>query len=255
MKVFDEYSDYYDMLYKDKDYASEAGFIDTIIKKYLPTAKSVLDLGCGTGNHDFLLARKGYDVTGIDSSESNIIKAISKLSHLDESGSHLGFYHGDIRTYRANKTYDVVISLFHVISYQITNADLKSVFETVKVHLNENGLFIFDCWYGPAVLTERPETRIKKVENKDTGIIRIAEPEIFPNENKVHVKYHILAIDKVTNTVTEVKETHPMRYLFKPEIDEYLFALGLEVVEYSEWMTGKPPGLNSWGVVFFVRHK
>lgn len=255
MKVFDEYSDYYDILYKDKDYASEASFIDTIIKRYCPTAKSVFNLGCGTGNHDFLLAKKGYNITGIDSSVSNIKKAISKLSYLDESGSLLGFHIGDIRTYRANKTYDVVISLFHVISYQITNADLKSVFETAKVHLNENGLFIFDCWYGPAVLTERPEIRIKKVENKDTRIIRIAEPEIFPNENKVHVKYHLLAIDKVTNNVTEVKETHSMRYLFKPEIDELLFALGLKVVECAAWMTGNPPGFNSWGVVFLVRHK
>ncbi|MBM4053453.1 MAG: class I SAM-dependent methyltransferase [Planctomycetes bacterium] len=255
MKVFDEYSDYYDLLYKDKDYASEASFIDTIIKKYRPTAKSVLNLGCGTGNHDFLLAQKGYDITGIDSSESNIKKAISKLSDLDEPGNHLGFHYGDIRTYRANKTYDIVISLFHVISYQITNADLKSVFETVKVHLNENGLFIFDCWYGPAVLTERPEIRIKKVENEDTGIMRIAEPEIFPNENKVHVKYHILVIDKRTNNVKEIRETHPMRYLFKPEIDEYLSALGLEVVECAEWMTGKPPGFKSWGVVFVVKNQ
>lgn len=32
MKVFDKYSEYYDILYNDKDYASEAGFIDTIIK-------------------------------------------------------------------------------------------------------------------------------------------------------------------------------------------------------------------------------
>lgn len=250
MKVFDEYSDYYDMLYKDKDYASEASFIDTIIKRYCPTAKSVLNLGCGTGNHDFLLAKKGYDITGIDSSESNIKKAISKLSYLDESGSLLGFHHGDIRTYRANKTYDVVISLFHVMSYQVTNGDLKSAFETAKIHLNKGGLFIFDCWYGPAVLTERPETRIKRVENKDTRIIRIAEPEIFPNENNVHVKYHVLIMDKVTNKVSEVRETHPMRYLFKPEIDELASVSGLNIVECAEWMTYNPLGLNTWKAYF-----
>ncbi|MCF6147394.1 MAG: class I SAM-dependent methyltransferase [Candidatus Kuenenia sp.] len=255
MKVFDKYSDYYDILYNDKDYASEGNFIDSIIKKYRPNAKSILNLGCGTGNHDFLLAQKGYEITGIDCSESNIKKAHLKLMDIDEFKNCLDFQNGDIRTYRASKTYDIVISLFHVISYQIINADLKSVFETVKIHLNKNGLFIFDCWYGPAVLHMRPETRIKEVENNEVRIIRIAEPEIFPNENKVHVNYHVLIIDKVTNKVTEIKETHPMRYLFKPEIDELLFTSGFEIVECTEWMTGNLPGFNSWGVVFVVKNQ
>lgn len=250
MKVFDKYSEYYDILYNDKDYASEAGFIDTIIKKYRPNAKSILNLGCGTGTHDFLLAQKGYDITGIDCSGSNIKKANSKLTDIDKFKNCLEFHEGDVRIYRANKTYDIVISLFHVISYQITNSDLKSVFETVKIHLNNNGLFIFDCWYGPAVLHVRPETRIKRVESKDTRIIRIAEPEIFPNENKVHVKYHVFVIDKVTNNVTEIRETHPMRYLFKPEIDELVSVSGLNTLECAEWMTDNPLGLNTWKAYF-----
>lgn len=253
MKVFDKYSEYYDILYNDKDYASEAGFIDTIIKKYRPSAKSILNLGCGTGNHDFLLAKKGYDITGIDCSESNIKKANSKLTDIDEFKNCLEFHKGDIRTYGANKTYDIVISLFHVISYQTTNADLKSVFETVKIHLNNDGLFIFDCWYGPAVLHLRPETRIKEVENNKIRIIRIAEPEVYPNENKVHVNYHLLVMDKATNNVTEIRETHPMRYLFKQEVDELLITSGLEVVEYAEWMTGNPLSLKTWNAYFIAK--
>ena len=46
-----------------------------------------------------------------------------------------------------------------------------------------------------------------------------------------------------------------MRYLFRPEIDELLITSGLEVVEYAEWMTGNPPGFNSWGVVFVVKNQ
>ena len=40
-----------------------------------------------------------------------------------------------------NKTYDVVLSLFHVMSYQITNKQLKDVFSNAAIHLNKNGLF------------------------------------------------------------------------------------------------------------------
>ncbi|WP_347272950.1 class I SAM-dependent methyltransferase [Candidatus Kuenenia sp.] len=252
MKVFDKYADYYDLIYKDKDYAAEADFIDGLIKKHHPGAKTILNLGCGTGSHDFLLAQKGYNIKGIDCSESNIKKANAKLTDVGEYKNCLDFQNGDIRTYRANKTYDIVISLFHVISYQITNEDLKSVFETVKIPLNKNGLFIFDCWYGPAVLHVRPEIRIKEVENNRTRIIRIAEPEIFPNENKVHVNYRLLVVDKVTNNITEIRETHPMRYLFKPEIDELLFASGLKVVECAEWMTNKSPGFDTWSIYFIA---
>lgn len=252
MNVFNEYTDYYDLLYKDKDYAGESEYIDKLIKKYQPNAKSILNLGCGTGNHDFFLRNKGYRITGVDGSERNVEKARAKLSDLREECVDLAFKCGDIRNIRLDQTFDIVISLFHVMSYQVTNEDLKSAFETAKIHLSNGGLFIFDCWYGPAVLTERSETRIKQVENKQTRIIRIAEPEIFPNENTVHVNYHVLIVDKTTNNITEVRETHPMRYLFKPEIDELLSVSGLKVVECAEWITGNPLGLNTWKACFIA---
>ncbi len=250
MKVFDKYAEYYDIIYNDKDYASEAGFIDTIIKKNHPSAKTILDLGCGTGNHDFRLAQKGYNITGIDCSEYNIRKVHAKLTDTGESQRHLEFHKGDVRTYRTNKTYDVVISLFHVISYQVTNNDLLKFFETAKAHLKKDGLFIFDCWYGPAVLTQKPERRIKRVENKKISIIRIAEPGLFPNENRVDVNYHLVVTDKKTGRVSEINETHSMRYLFIPEVEYFLTLSGFKQKYCAEWMSNKSPGFDTWGIYF-----
>ena len=73
MKAFGNYSRYYNLLYKDKDYKGEAGFIHDLIQKYSPGAKSILDLGCGTGRHDALLAEKGYVITGVDMSEEMLL--------------------------------------------------------------------------------------------------------------------------------------------------------------------------------------
>ena len=56
MSVFKDYSNYYDLLYSDKDYEAEADYIDHLIQKNNPGAKTILNLGCGTGKHDFLLA-------------------------------------------------------------------------------------------------------------------------------------------------------------------------------------------------------
>ena len=78
MKAFGNYSRYYNLLYKDKDYKGEAGFIHDLIQKYSPGAKSILDLGCGTGRHDLLLAEKGYAITGVDMSEEMLLIARSQ---------------------------------------------------------------------------------------------------------------------------------------------------------------------------------
>ena len=56
------------------------------------------------------------------------------------------------------------------------------MFETAGKHLKTGGIFVFDFWFGPGVLTTPPETKIKRMSNKEVDILRIAEPKIHPNE-------------------------------------------------------------------------
>lgn len=112
------------------------------------------------------------------------------------------------------------------------------------------GVFIFDCWYGPAVLTDRPVVRIKRLEDDDIEVTRIAEPKIHENKNIVDVNYNIFIKNKATGIAEELKETHRMRYLFKPEIDFLFEQAGFKLVESVEWMTGREPGFDTWGVCF-----
>jgi SAM-dependent methyltransferase len=251
MSVFGLYSRYYDLLYKDKDYQAEAGHIHKLIQKYGPDTKTVIDMGCGTGRHDFLLAEYGYNVTGIDMSKEMLDAARSRL--LQSKNRQLRFFEGDIRDIRLNEKFDAAISLFHVVSYQITNKDIEAAFATARAHLKSCGIFIFDCWYGPAVLTDRPAVRIKRLEDDSVSITRIAEPVIHPNENRVDVNYHVLIIDKTTKMAEELKETHKMRYLFKPEIDFFLKKTGLDILESAEWLSGRDLGFETWGVCFVAR--
>lgn len=255
MSVFGAYSRYYNLLYKDKDYAGEAEYIHGLVHKYHPGAKTLLNLGCGTGRHDILLAGKGYDVTGVDMSKEMLAVALSNLSTLNPHPllSSLNFHQGDIRTVSLGRTFDVVTSLFHVMSYQVTNADLLAAFATVREHLNPGGIFIFDCWYGPAVLTDRPAVRVKRLEDEDISVTRIAEPVMHPNENVVDVNYHVFIRDKANGEAEELKETHRMRYLFRPEIEFFLAQSGLTPIDSSEWMSGKAPGFDTWGVCFLAR--
>ncbi|SPQ00562.1 Methyltransferase type 12 [Candidatus Sulfobium mesophilum] len=253
MTVFGLYSRYYDLLYRDKDYAGEAEHVHSLIQRHFPGAKTVLDLGCGTGGHDLTLAARGYSMTGIDMSEEMLAVANSQLSSLDPQQSTLDFFQGDIRTVRLGKTFDVVISLFHVVSYQTTNKDLTDAFVTARAHLAHGGIFIFDCWYGPAVLTDRPAVRVKRLEDDQLIVTRIAEPVMHPNDNVVDVNYHVFVRYKASGEVQELKETHRMRYLFLPEVELLLRETGMSIISASEWMTGREPGFDTWGVCFVVK--
>lgn len=266
MDVFNIYARYYDLLYRDKDYKSEVEYVESLIKKYKPDAKSILDLGCGTGRHDFLLAEKGYSVTGVDMSEEMLAVANARLSTLNRkteienkrstltSISTLAFTQGDVRNIRLNKTFDVVISLFHVMSYQTTNEDLNAAFETAKVHLKKGGIFIFDFWYGPAVLTDRPSVREKKLEDEELIVHRTAVPVMHPNENIVDVNYEVIIEEKKTGITKKLKETHKMRYLFLPELDFMLKNLGFKTLDALEWMSSdRQLSFDSWYGISVVR--
>jgi SAM-dependent methyltransferase len=253
--VFGNYARYYDLLYRDKDYLGETQFIQNLIQTHAPKAKSILELGCGTGIHASLLAQQDYQVYGVDISHEMLQQASDRLSKLPaEVSSRLNFTHSDIRKIRLNQTFDVVISLFHVISYQTSNEDLTATLETVKQHLKPGGILIFDCWYGPAVLSDRPTVRVKRLEDDSIQVTRIAEPVMHPNTNLVDVNYHVFMKAKSSKAVEELHETHTMRYLFKPEIDQLCHSFQFKEIEFCEWITGSQAGFNTWNVYGIFRN-
>jgi SAM-dependent methyltransferase len=249
MSVFKGYSRYYDLLYRDKDYSAEARHVHGIIQKHTPGANSILELGCGTGAHAFHLASMGYTIHGIDQSTEMLAAANCRVKGASaDIAARVRFNQADIRKARLSGRFDAVISLFHVISYLPTNDDLKSAFATARCHLNPEGLFIFDCWYGPAVLTEQPTVRIKRMEDDETRVVRIAEPVMAPNENRVDVNYQVFVMNRFGSQFEVLQESHRMRYLFLPEIELLLADSGLKLIDCFEWMTGRPPSSETWGV-------
>jgi SAM-dependent methyltransferase len=237
--IFNKYSDYYDLLYNDKNYSAEANYVHKLVIRHSSNSKNILEFGSGTGRHGCILAGLGYKVHGIELSEEMCMK--SKLAP--------GFtcQQGDIANIKMNKTYDVVLSLFHVMSYQISNKKITDVFSNAAYHLNKGGLFIFDFWYSPAVYTLKPSVKIKRMSNKKIEIVRIAEPEIYSQENRVDVNYSIFLKDLVDKNISTLEETHPMRHFSLLEIDHYCEANGFKRIDQEEFMTGAKIKDNTWG--------
>src|SRR5690242_1594412 len=107
MSAFESYAEYYDETYSDKDYLSEAKFVDRLLKEFEPAAKSILDLGCGTGTHAFRLAEMGYTVHGIDNSAHMIEVAQRRKQQFSiEVQQRVAFTQADIRKACLNSRYD-----------------------------------------------------------------------------------------------------------------------------------------------------
>jgi SAM-dependent methyltransferase len=245
-EVFDAYARYYDLLYRDKDYAGEAAYLASHLRRHAPDAASILELGCGTGAHAEHLARTGYTVHGVDQSETMLERAAARKAALPaETAARLSFGRGDARTVRTGAQYDAVISLFHVMSYQTGNADLQAAFATAAAHLRPGGLFLFDFWYGPAVLAQRPEAREKRLADERTEVTRTAEPVLHENEDVVDVNYTVLIGDKKTGGTERIRETHRMRYLFLPEL-ALLRGAAFEERATLAWMSAEPLSARSW---------
>lgn len=254
MRVFGGYSKYYDLLYRGKDYGAEARYVRDLLVAHAPSAHSILEIGCGTGAHAAELAGLGYRVTGVDLSEGMLGAADDRRSSLPADLSvSLSFEHGDARSVRLERQFDAVISLFHVMSYQVTNADLAAAFATAREHLVPGGVFVFDCWYGPAVLSQRPAVAVKRLADETTEITRVAEPVMHGLENVVDVNYSVLITDRATKTTETLTETHRMRYLFVPEVELALAAAGMSLVTVHEWMRDTVPGPGSWAACFVGR--
>ena len=245
---FNLYAQYYDLLYQNKNYSEEVNYIEKLLVKNADTKiVKILDLGCGTGKHDFLLAEKGYKITGVDLSDEMIKIAKSANKY------NVKFILGDVRNINLNEKFDVVISLFHVASYQTENLDFKKYLETAFNHLKAGGLFVFDFWYGPGVITDKPTKRERNFENDLLEIKRISNPTLYPNKNTVDVNFDVQIKNKADLSIHNVIEIHKMRYFFMPEIINFANQIGFSVLDAFEWMTDKKLSFNSWNGIVVLK--
>ena len=250
MEVFQDYAYYYNAFYQDKDYKGETAQVDALLKKYGKNISMILNFGCGTGRHDLELTKLGYQCTGID--QSQLMIDVAK-KNAEEENAEISLLVSDIRKLESSKKYDAVISLFHVMSYQTKNEDILAAFQSARNALTSGGLFLFDVWYGPGVLTDRPSVRVKETEDEKNRLVRIARPVMHDKENVVDVCYEVFVIDKMTGQTRTINEVHNMRYFFRPELELLLQETGFELITNLDCRTLGQTDYNSWTSYFIAR--
>lgn len=257
MSFGQDYARSYDTLYRSKDYPAESRFVIDRLRPVLGEKPlAILDIGCGTGFHDVELAQAGHDVTGADMSSGMLARAGERRSVLPiELQSRLRFLHGDARNLRTGTIFDAVISLFHVMSYMANVGDFDAALATARAHLNPGGALLFDFWYGPAVIADPPQRRVREIEEAGKHIRRVTEPFWDKSRNQVRITFEVTESDPSGSHATRSIEEHVMRYFFDHDVERSLLAAGFEIVEFREWLTGAEPNEKSFGVYVLARAK
>ncbi len=252
-----EYSQKYDAFYSTKDYANECKLLYNFFRKYASVPiKSIIDLGCGTGGHSLQLAKDGYSVLGVDLSENMLAIAKEKAA---QNNLNIKYVLGNVQNFETSTKFDAAIMMFAVIGYQSKTQELINTLKTTRKLLNKGSIFVFDCWYGPAVLNIKPDARILEINKEIDGgtkqetIIRYSSGDLDCLRNICKVNFKVLQING-DHILSNVDETHIMRYFFLPELKYYLEQSGFSLESVSVFPTvDKIPTENDWNIIVVAK--
>ena len=137
MEMYEDFALVYDRFMDETPYEEWCQFVVGRLKQDQITDGILLDLGCGTGSMTELLAKQGYDMIGVDLSDSMLDIAMEKRA---QSGHNILYLQQDMREFELYGTVRAVICLCDSLNYLLEEDDLLTTFKLVNNYLDPNGL-------------------------------------------------------------------------------------------------------------------
>ena len=209
----------------------------------------MLDLGCGTGLYSNLITKLNFNVVGVDRS-SNML-SIAKRKY--KKNKKLSFVKSSIEKIKLNKKFDIISALFHILSYQRSESEIDKFFSKSYLHLNKNGILIFDFWYEDGVFSLQSPLRVREINNSNYKIVRITISKWYKKIRQIFDIHNLIVFNKKNKKMLKFKETHKMRYFNMKEIKKKLNKHKFYFLESLDLQTGKPVSKNSWGALVVAR--
>jgi SAM-dependent methyltransferase len=248
--VFSQYAHFYDLYYAEKNYSAEVDFILQLAARFGTEPKTVLDMGCGTGRHMEEFCKRGMGCDGFDLSPEMLEQARQRLVEKDCTLAE-----GNLTNFENGKQYDLVVAMFAVMGYLTENDQMLAGLNTARKHLKPGGVFIFDGWFGPAVLAQQPEKRLHQYCDGDDIVERKAVPSLDPINQTVSIDYDITQKQKGIVT-RQISEKHKMRFMFIKEMELAMNNAGLELVHCCPFMEpDKKLTTADWNISFAAHRK
>lgn len=134
MNNYDKFYKHYDAVTGDQ--RQKAAFLESLIRRQHPRARTLLELACGTGAVLLHLALK-FDAAGLDLSRGMLRVAKKRLPHTP-------LYRQDMTHFKVPGKFDAILCVYDSINHLADFRDWQRVFAGARKHLNENGVFILD---------------------------------------------------------------------------------------------------------------
>lgn len=179
------FAQHYDLMYDWKNYAQDALLIKAYIEQHKKTdGTTLLEIACGTGLYIAQL-RADFQITGLDLSQPMLNIAKHKFPNLP-------FVCADMRTFKLNQTFDVILCLFSSIAYLTTHEELSQALSNFYAHLNRGGIALVEPFISPNVFREN-----------NLSAVNIDKPDIKLSRQSISTrKQHIAHIDMHTLVTT-----------------------------------------------------
>lgn len=244
MSQYTNFSNVYDLFMDNVPYEEWADRIESILKENGIEDGLVLDLGCGTGTLTELLADKGYDMIGVDSSEDMLAEAREKqyarmMDNEDddsadtelETETEILYLCQDIREFELYGTVRAVVSSCDTLNYVTEEDDLKEVLRLVNNYLEPDGVFIFDM-NAPEKYEEVLADNVFAENRDDASFIweNTFDPESRINEYALTLYIE----DEETGMFERSEEFHYQKAYTREDIARILDESGFEVIENHE---------------------
>ena len=139
MDAYTSFAQVYDLFMDNVPYEQWCAFLCRILKKYGIGDGPVLDLGCGTGKLTRLMAKAGYDMTGVDSSAEMLQIALSQTGE-----EEILYLLQEMQELDLDGCVRAVYSACDCINYVLDEEELQEAFIRVYEHLEIGGVFLFD---------------------------------------------------------------------------------------------------------------
>ena len=205
---YGRFARYYDFIYHDlTNYEGDVDFLEAVFDRWMKERPlRLLDLGCGTGNHDLPLARRGYEVTGLDLSASQLAVAREKAR---KSKLRVRFVRGDMRSFELRPVFDAAVSMFGAFGYLLSPSDVQRCLRRVHRHLRPGGLFIFEFWQSRAVRPAGFQGWFHKA-GPDYELVRLSESRYDPRTRLLPVEFRFFVF-RAGRVLDRFDETHVVR--------------------------------------------
>jgi ubiquinone/menaquinone biosynthesis C-methylase UbiE len=207
----------YDALFRAKDYRKSSRTLVQILRRVRPQARTLLDVGCGTGRHLAHL-RESFDVEGLDSSRQMLAIARKRCPGIR-------FHHGSFVRFNLRRRFDVITCLFGALAYAKTLASLRKATRCLVRHLQPGGVLVVEPWISP----ERFVVGRLVFDRVDDANLKVARMYVTKRRGAVSVfdSHYLVATG---NGVAHFRERQELGLFTDQQYRMVLDAAGLEVV-------------------------